>query len=390
MSERLAFVQQCVRRRGSIVDVCREFGISEKSGHKWLERFAVGGPEALEDRSHAAHARPNQVAPAVAGRIVALRKRHRKYGPVKLRDWLMQHEPNVAWPAASTIGELLKREGLISSRRRRGGPSYARLEGGRTVATAPNVVWTADFKGEFPLQAGPKCYPLTVLDLHSHFLLGCTGLGSTAVRTTRERFERLFREYGLPEVVRTDNGVPFAQPNAIGRLGALAFWWIRLGIRPEHIPPGRPAANGAHERFHKTLKAHATRPASPSFLAQQRRFDRFRHEYNDERPHASLPGHRPPASVYDVSPRPYPRRPPTVLYPEATDVRRVSPSGTISVRSAVISLSGNLAGEYVSLTETTDDCLTVAYGSLLLGDLTLAPLRFTANVRWVSPLTPRP
>jgi transposase InsO family protein len=390
MSERLAFIQRSIHRGESILDVCAEFGISEKIGHKWLARFAVEGPAGLADRSHARHGQAHQVAPAVAARIIALRKRHPLYGPVMLRDWLRQHEPSVQWPAASTIGELLKRAGLVRSARRRGG-THARLESGRTAATAPNVVWTADFKGEFPLRGGgPKCYPLTVLDLQSHFLLGCTALRSTAVQTARQSFERVFRAYGLPEVIRTDNGIPFAQPNAIGRLGSLAFWWVRLGIRPEHIPPGRPAANGAHERFHKTLKAHTIRPGTLSLQAQQRRFDRFRREYNDERPHTSVAGHNPPSTSYQASPRSYPRRLPPMFYPEAAVVRRVTTAGAIKVREVAYWLSSNLAGEYVRLTETDDDRLIVAYGPLELGEILLASNRFIPNVRWTFALTPVP
>ncbi len=380
-----------MRRRESLRAVCAEFGISEKTGHKWLHRFATDGPAGLADRSHARHGQAHQMSPAMAARIIALRKRHPLYGPEKLRDWLQLHEPaGGRWPAASTIGALLKRAGLVDSRRRRG-QTHARLASGRTAATAPNVVWTADFKGEFALSGGgPECYPLTVLDLHSHFLLGCTALRSTAVPTARQCFERLFREYGLPEVLRTDNGVPFAQPNAIGRLGSLAFWWVRLGIRPEHTPPGQPAANGAHERFHKTLKAHTLGPPAPSFVAQQRRFDRFRSEYNDERPHASVAGHRPPGADYHGSPRAYPRRLPPMCYPEGTVVRRVSSAGAIKVREVSYSLSHNLAGEDVRLTDTHDDRLIVAYGPLELGEILLATNRFLPNVRWTFPLTPAP
>jgi transposase InsO family protein len=304
MTERLAFVQACLDRRTRIVDICAQFGISEKTGHKLLRRFQRDGMAGLADRSHAPHHPVFAVAPAIAARIVALRRQHPLYGAAKLRDWLGQHEPAVRWPAASTIGELLRREGLIRARRRARG-STTRVLHGRTVATGPNVVWTADFKGQFHLASGTLCYPLTLLDLHSHLLLRCTALPSVALAATRRHFLTTFREYGLPDVLRTDNGVPFAQPNAVGRLGALAYWWIRLGIRPEHIRPATPAENGAHERFHKTLKAHTVRPATPSLAAQQRRFDRFRTEYHTERPHASTPAHRPPATQYTPSRRPY-------------------------------------------------------------------------------------
>lgn len=221
-----------------------------------------------------------------------------------------------------------------------------------------------------------------MLDLHSHLLLRCTALPTTAVAPTRRVFERLFREYGLPTVLRTDNGIPFAQPNALGRLGALGFWWVRLGIRPEHTPPARPAANGAHERFHRTLKAHTLRPPAASFPAQQRQFDRFQAEYNTERPHESVPAHRPPASVYQPSPRPYPRRLPPLEYPGATATRRVDGSGNFKWQNQRIFLSANLAGADVGFYEDALDVLTVRYAALVLGAFDLHEHRFTAHVCW--------
>jgi putative transposase len=386
MSERLKFVQACIQRRQSIVEICLAFGISEKTGHKYLERFAREGPGGLYNRSHARHAQAGQMAPAIATRIIAARKQHRLYGPVKLREILRRQDPQTKWPAPSTIGDLLKREGLVVARRRR--PStHPHLETGRTEATAPNRVWTADFKGQFLLTRGPKCFPLTVLDLCSHFLLGCTALTTTAVPPARQRFERLFRTYGLPDVIRTDNGVPFAQPNALGRLGTLAVWWVRLGIRPEHTPLATPSANGAHERFHKTLKAHTIQPAAPSLAAQQHRFDEFRQEYNEDRPHASLGGLSPTA-LYTSSSREYPRRLEPLNY-ETPTVRRVTSAGTIGCRGGVYFLSRAFEGENVGLSETGDDLLTVAFGPLQLGDIDLRTNRFTGNVRWAALLTPR-
>jgi transposase InsO family protein len=387
MSERLAFIQACLDRRDRIVDICQRFGISEKTGHKVLHRFRTLGVAGVADGSHAPHHHPQAMGSAMAARIIKLRRQHPLYGPAKLRDWLLQHEPTVQWPAASTIGALLKREGLIRAKRRRPG-SHARFESGRAAASAPNVVWTADFKGQFRLGSGSYCYPLTILDLHSHFLLRCTALTTTAVGPARDQFVRAFREYGLPTVLRTDNGVPFAQPNAVGRLGALAFWWIRLGIRPEHIRPARPAENGAHERFHKTLKAHTARPASTSFAAQQRRFDRFQREYNTERPHEHTPERRPPAAAYTASPRPYPPHIPPLLYPDAVAVRRVDPSGKIRWRGAQIFLSHNLAGEDVGLIEDAVDRLEIRYATLILGDLDLPTARFVPQLRWDRASTP--
>ena len=387
MLEKLAFIGACLDRTERIAEICDRFGISEKTGQKWLKRFREIGPQGLEDRSRARLTHPHRITEEVAERVIALRRKYPLYGPAMLRDWLLQHEPDVHWPAASSIGELLKRANLIRSKRRHQSPEQKALFGSRTKALEPNIVWTADFKGEFRLRkgSGPYCYPLTVLDLHTHYLLGCKALETTSVTPARQSFIRLFHEYGLPRVIRTDNGIPFAQPNALGRLGALGFWWIRLGIRPEHIRPARPAENGAHERFHKTLKAAATKPASESFASQQKRFDSFRAEYNTERPHQSLPEHRPPAHLYTVSPRAYPARLPAIVYPENSFVRLVDAAGNIKWRNQAIFLSTNLAGEYVSLTEGEEDIFNIAFGAMELGDFDSNNKRFTPHVRWTGP-----
>jgi putative transposase len=383
MTERLAFITACLDRTEFIVDICARFGISEKTGHKLLKRFREAGPSALQDQSRAPHTGAHRLSPDVVARILALRRRYPQYGPVKLRDWFVQHEPAQHWPAASSIGALLVRAGLVRPHRRHRATEHARLDSGRTMATTANHIWTADFKGEFRVGSGAYCYPLTVLDLHSHFLLGCTALETTGVATAHHQFLQLFREYGLPQVIRTDNGVPFAQANALGRLGALAYWWIRLGIRPEHITPARPAENGAHERFHKTLKASATRPAAASLHAQQHRFDVFRHEYNRERPHASLPAHQPPATQYASSPRPYPARLPTLHYPADAVVRKVDGGGHIKWQNHAHFLSHNLVGQYVRCLETPTDLVTIIYATLALGDIDPHTHRFIPRVHWL-------
>jgi putative transposase len=388
VSERLRFVQACLDRRVKIVEICQQFGISEKTGYKVLARFREFGEAGLVERSSARVHQPHRLDAKIAARIIALRRQHPLYGAAMLRDWLMQHEPKRPWPAASTIGDLLKREGLIRPRRRHHRPPHARLDTGRAIASAPNVVWTADFKGQARLGSGAYCYPLTVLDLHSHFLLRCTGLETTAVAPSRRVFERLFREYGLPDVLRTDNGVPFAQPNALGRMGALAFWWVRLGIRPEHTRPATPSDNGPHERFHRTLKAHTMRPCASSFGAQQRRFDRFAVEYNTERPHTSVPDRRPPAQAYKPSVRPYSAKLSPLIYAAADAVRHVDSSGFIKWRNQAVFLSGNLAGEDVGLTTGPEDQLTICYADLILGEYDPHLKRFTPNVRWAGDKTP--
>jgi putative transposase len=388
MSERLEFVKACLDRSEHIVRICDRFGISEKTGQKWLKRFREGGPDALDDRSHAPLTHQGKIAPDVRDRIIALKKKYPLYGPEKIHDWLVIHEPRepgLRWPAVSSIGQLLKRSGLVRPKRRRHMLlEHADLDSVRTRSTEPNMVWTADFKGEFRLRngLGEYCYPLTVLDLNTHYLLGCTALGTTAVLPTKQAFERLFMDYGLPTVMRTDNGVPFAQPNAVGRIGKLAFWWVQLGIRPEYIAPGRPSENGAHERFHRTLKAASTKPSSKSLRAQQKRFDEFRKEYNTERPHLSLPQHRPPAQFYESSPRPYPSKLPVMIYPDSSAVRLVDGSGNIKWRNCPFFLTTNLAAQYVALTEGSNDLVTVSYGPLELGQIDPQANRFTPRLKW--------
>lgn len=388
MSERLDFIKACLGRTEHIVKVCDRFGISEKTGQKWLRRFKEGGLDALEDRSHAPKNHKGRINPEVRERIIALKKKYPLHGPVTLRDWLNIHEPReegLHWPAASSIGELLKREGLVRKKRRRHSQiGRSELERNRAQAQAPNEVWTADFKGEFRLDRGrgEYCFPLTVLDLNTHYLLGCTALESVAVEPVRRVFTRLFREYGLPRVIRTDNGVPFAQPNSLGRLGRLSYWWVRLGIKPEHIRPGKPQENGAHERFHRTLKEAATRPSERTMRTQQERFDRFSREYNTERPHRSLPERRPPAHHYENSPRSYPKRLPALIYPDSASVRKVDSCGQFKWRGRPFFLSRHLSGENIGLTENEAEMIVVSYGSLELGLIDLEQQSFVARLRW--------
>jgi hypothetical protein len=244
------------------------------------------------------------------------------------------------------------------------------------------MVWTADFKGQFRLGGiGSYCYPLTVMDLQTRYLLSCKALNSTAVGPTEKVFTHLFREYGLPHVIRTDNGIPFCQPNALGRLGRLGFWWVRLGIKPEHNKPATPSENGAHERFHRTLKNSVINPAAASMTTQQKRFDLFQDEYNNTRPHTSLPQHRPPGEFYVPSPRPYPKRLPAIEYPTHAQVRLVSETGAFKWNNTSFCISSNLAGQYVGLIES-DTGLIVLYGELQLGIIEPVNLRFVPRLRW--------
>ncbi|GAC1697881.1 MAG: integrase core domain-containing protein [Gemmatimonadaceae bacterium] len=387
MSQRLEFVRAVLHRSpgASIRDICRASGISEKTGHKWLERYGGGGPSALADRSHAPHTPAHQVPQPLVAAILAVREDHPTWGARKLREVLRHEQPAHTWPAASTITTLLGRAGMLTRRRRSRRERAAWAHTPLTRAQAPNDVWAADFKGEFRLERGPYCYPLTLSDLHSRYVLAVEALPGTAHEPAQAHCQRCFEQYGLPRVIRTDNGVPFGAPAALGGLSPLAVWWIRLGIRPERIEPGAPQQNAAHERMHRTLKAEATRPPSATFTAQQQRFTAWRRTFNEQRPHEALAGAR-PADHYRPSPRPFPRRLPLLEYPAHTELRRVMPGGCIRWRGLALFLSTVLAGEYVSLAETAHGEWTIAFGPLTLGTYSAHTLAFTDALAW----TPTP
>src|SRR5690606_19905751 len=268
MSLRHEFIKDVVRERKSFRALCHEYGISEKTGYKWRRRFMQGGLEALADRSHAPHVPAHRVPREIVARICQLRTKYPKWGSGKLRDILVARDPTIRWPAASTITTILHREGLPLRRRRARRSATVGWAGELTRALAPNHVWSTDFKGQFRLGDRTYCYPLTVSDLYSRAVLGCTGLSSVASEGVRPLFERHFQEYGLPEVIRSDNGVPFSNPNAIAGLSSLSIWWIHLGIYPERIRPGTPQQNGVHERMHRSLKEEAIHPPAQTMARQ--------------------------------------------------------------------------------------------------------------------------
>lgn len=379
MSQRLEFVRRVLQRRESMAALCAEFRVSEKTGYKWMARFRADGAAGLEDRSHAPH-HVHRMADAIAVELLELRAAHPTWGPRKLIAYAAARDTSHHWPAASSVGALLKRHGLVRLRRVRAARSTTR-NWGQTSARAPNEVWTADFKGQFRLGTGAYCYPLTVADAYSRFLVGCTALRATDAILTRSVFERTFREYGLPRVIRTDNGVPFAASTALGQLSSLAVWWIRLGIQPERIERGKPQQNGRHERMHRTLKAETAKPPALSWRAQQQRFDRFRRCFNEERPHEAL-GQQPPASWYAASPCPYPRRLPSLIYASGVDVRRVNTVGQFAWRGHYLFLSSVLAGELIGLEEVSDDWWSIAFGPLNLAYVRPSTMQLTPSVFW--------
>ena len=344
----------------TMTELCERHGISRKTGYKWAQRYATQGEDSLEDRSRAPLHSPRQTPAKVVEQLVGLRRKHPTWGPRKLLAWLAKHEPAQQWPAASTIGGILKRQGLVESSRRssRRTPPESRP---RTEASAANEVWTSDFKGQFRTGDGRLCYPLTVVDSFSRFVLVIQALASVAGELAWPVFERAFRHYGLPQVIRTDNGSPFASSAAIAGLSWLSVRWLKLGIRLERIAPAHPEQNGRHERMHRTLKAETARPPAADSSCQQGRFDQFRQAYNEQRPHEAL-GQRPPSELYQPSNRPYPKRLPQPEYPGHYEVRYVHPGGWIKWQGESLFLSEALGGENVGL-EEYDDGLWAVYFS---------------------------
>lgn len=365
MHERVRFVSDVVRGELAVSALCERYQVSRKTGYKWLARFGTEGPAGLVDRSRRPHHSPTATPQRVLEALVQLRQRHPTWGAGKLLWILGKRQPDWLLPVRSTACELLKRAGLVRARRRRSKPGHPGPP--LSVMSAPNAVWSADFKGQFKTRDGMYCYPLTVTDGYSRFLLGCQALRSTRVELAKPVFARIFEEFGLPRVMRTDNGVPFAT-TALGRLSQLSVWWIRLGIRPELIEPASPAQNGRHERMHRTLKAEATRPPAGHLAAQQVRFNRFRQEYNHERPHEAL-GQETPASAYAPSARQLPRRLAPVEYPAHFEKRYVSENGGIRWKCAWVNVTTTLARQYVGLEEVGDRLWDVYFCRMRLGRL---------------------
>lgn len=366
MDQRLQFVADAHRALSDMTTLCARYGISRKTGYKWLARYAAEGPSGLRERSHAPHHCPHRIAPELAELLCATRRAHPTWGPAKLVQYLAPRHPDLKdWPAVSTVADLLKRHALVRPRRRRRPIVHPGVVPIHT--TAPNDLWTTDFKGHFRTRDGIYCYPLTIADQHTRFLLGVQGLLSTRAMGARRVFERVFREYGLPAAIRTDNGVPFANTGLHG-LTQLSVWWLRLGVQHQRIQPASPQQNGAHERMHRTLKAEATRPPRGNLAAQQRAFTAFRHEYNHERPHAALGGD-PPASHYTHSPREYPATLPKLEYPGHFLVKRVTNAGTIRFKDRLLFLANALKQHHVGLEETDDGIWSLYLGAVLLGKI---------------------
>jgi putative transposase len=351
----------------SVVELSERLGISRKTAYKWIHRYAAIGVSGLAEISRAPHGCPHQTPPYIEQALIALRRRHRTWGPRKLLVVLAREYPLMAerLPAASTVGEMLKRAGLVERRRRRIRPG----DHGRVALCAPepNDVWCADFKGEFLTKDANWCYPFTLTDACSRYLLACDGRRSTEHEGAQQSCERIFAELGLPKAIRTDNGCPFCSAT-IGGLSRLSVWWMKLGIVHQRIERGKPQQNGRHERMHRTLKAETARPPAQDLKKQQERFDRFQKEYNEERPHEAL-GMKTPASVWHRSSRPLPNELPEPEYPGHLLVRSVDKNGSMTFRGHSFRLSLVLAQEKVALEEVEDGVWSMFFYNTLLARL---------------------
>jgi transposase InsO family protein len=362
IKERTRFVLEYESGLFTMTELCERFGISRQTGYELWKRYQGAGLAGLADRARGPKSCPHRTAAEVEQALVALRRRYPHWGPVTLLARLNKLNPTLPLPAASTAGEILKRQGLVRARARRRqhrhpGRPYVPMH-------APNDVWTADFKGEFLMGDHRYCYPLTIADGYSRYLLACKGQSSTAFDGVRASFLAAFRHYGLPRQILTDNGTPFAT-RALCGLSRLSVWWIKLGIHPVRIEPGCPQQNGRHERMHRTLKAEATRPPAAHLAVQQRRLERFRRRYNEERPHRALGGEV-PASLYRGSRRSYPQRVPELTYPGHYKIHRVCANGCLAWRGRFIFVSAVLAGEPIGLEPIDDGLWSVHFGPLLL------------------------
>ncbi len=382
--EQIQFIKNWEQGSESFVELCRKFGISRKTGYKRVQRFNAWSWDGLGDLSRAPHSRPNRTDEAVTERVIAARLEHPTWGPKKLVAWLRNREPGVQWPAHSTAGDLLDQAGLVQRRKgkRRSAPWSQPL----APAEDPNDLWCIDFKGWFRTGNGERVDPLTVVDAASRYLLVCHGLERPRGPEVRRVMERAFKEHGLPQGIRSDNGPPFAS-TSLGGLSPLAVWWVKLGIIPERIQPGHPEQNGRLERLHRTLKAETASPPQATPWEQQRAFGNFRAGYNEERPHEAL-GQVPPAKRYRPSGRAYPSKVESPEYETGTTVRRVRTNGEIKWNGEKVYLSESLRGEPVGLTPVDERYWSIQFGPLHIGLLDSYANRTLYTPTIVLPMSP--
>jgi len=373
MDQKIQMIGDYLSKEYTITQLSEMYEVSRKTIYKWIGRYQVEGTSGLLEKSRAPLSHPNATLLEVAREIVAAKLIHRRWGPKKVVAWLEGHHPEKQWPAVSTASDILKREGLVRSRRKkRRTPPYTEPF---SECSRPNAVWSADFKGQFRTGDGKPCYPLTISDNYSRYLLSCRGLNRPTFEETKPWFEKVFKEYGLPEAIRTDNGAPFASVG-LGGLSKLSVWFIKLGIKPERIELGHPEQNCRHERMHRSLKEATANPPKGDLEEQQKAFGEFASEYNCERPHEAL-GMKTPASLYQPSLRPYPARVPEIAYHGDFIVRHVRHNGEIRWNGEFIYVSEALVGEPVALKQKDEHLWEIRFSSYPLGILNELTMKIT-------------
>jgi len=377
VDQRLQFLSSYQKEEMSVTDLCHEYGISRPTAYKWIKRYNEVGPEGLLDISRRPHGCSHATTMEIENEILALRKRFPSWGARKLKARLEKMNPNVIWPAASTVGQILRRAGLTNPvRKRRRTTPYSEPF---AEVTAPNQLWCMDFKGWFRTGDGQRCDPFTITDAYSRYLIRCQAITRMDTAHVLAICEAAMREYGVPDRIRTDNGNPFSGHALLG-LSQLSLNWVRLGIVHERIQPGKPQQNGRHERMHRTLKQDTTNPSAKTLQAQQKRFDEFRRVYNHERPHEAL-GNETPGSIYVPSSRLLPRYTKAYQYPAHFQTRRVNDSGDISWHKSRVFISQVFRGQDIALEKLQDDFYRVYFCSLEVGAFDVDEMRFLPALR---------
>jgi putative transposase len=365
MDQKVQMIGDHLKRGYTVTQLSEMYEVSRNTIYKWLERYELGGNEGLTERLSAPKRHPNATSLDIGRELTEFKIQHKDWGPKKIVWWLKRNRPGQSWPAVSTAASLLKQAGLVKTRKKRS----------RTVpytepfqeCLGPNMVWSVDYKGEFKTGDSKLCYPLTFTDNFSRYLLGCRGLKHPSYDLSRPVFETIFKKYGLPVAIRTDNGPPFAS-TGLGGLSRLSVWFIKLGIKPERIAAGHPEENGRHERMHRSLKAATATPPKRNMKEQQKAFDTFQIEFDEQKPHEAL-GMRTPASCYRASLRAYPAKLPEIVYPMNYLVRQVRLNGEIKWQGGKVYVSQALSGEPVALKFAADHQWDIYFSSYLLGIL---------------------
>jgi putative transposase len=377
MDEKVQMIGDWLKKEHTVTELGEHYQVSRKTVYRWIKRYQAEGIKGLQEGSHAPFKHPNATGHETASEIIITKRRHDTWGPKKIVSWLQERRPEEHWPAVSTAQGILRKEGLVQTRKhRRHTPPYSHPF---QQCTQPNDSWSIDYKGQFRTGDGRLCYPLTITDNYSRYLLSCRGLRHPSHEATRPLLERAFQEYGLPLAIRSDNGAPFAS-TGLGGLSRLAVWLLRLHIRPERIEPAHPEQNGRHERMHRSLKAAVCQPPKSCLARQQMAFDNFKTDFNDERPHEAL-NMKTPGSLYQPSRRLYPSNLPKVEYDSWLTVRKVMPSGGIKWCNNYIYVSQALAGEPVGLKQITETTWEIWFSFLRLGMV-------DATKQKVLPITP--